>query len=81
MFHFVFICIIIKINHLYLHLTFVYFPDGYIVILPKFCNLLSLLQLSETLLISAVYTQCPSTLNLCRDFAMVLFSNVFNHQT
>ena len=83
MFCFIFICIIIKINHLYLlsisvlH-TFPTFGYGYDAVLSKICNLLSSLLLSPILLISSVYTLCNSLLNLCFGFSMILlFSKQF----
>ena len=63
---FIFISIIIKINHLYLHSISLshtlnrFGPYGYVVILSKVCNLLSLLLLSAILLISSEYMQCAS---------------------
>ena len=76
---FVFIGIIIKINNLYLlsisrlHTGIEAFVTyGYVLILSKVCNLLSLLILSTILLTSFVYTQCAS---LCCDFSMISFLN------
>ena len=75
---FIFISIIIKINHLYLlsislsHALNGFGPYGYVVILSKVCNLLSVLLLSAILLISSEYMQCASLVNLCCDFSMVL---------
>ena len=71
MLYFIFISIIIKINHLYLliislsHTLTEFVPYGYAVTLSKVCNVLSSLILSAILLISSVYTQCASLLNLC----------------
>ena len=62
MFCFIFICIIIKINHLYLlsislsHTLKAFAPYGYVIILPKACEHLSSVLLSPILLISSVYT-------------------------
>ena len=78
MFCFIFICIIIEINHLYLfsisvlHTFPALDPYGYDVILTKLCNLLSSLLLSTILLTSLAYTSCNSLLNLCCDFSMTL---------
>ena len=61
MVYFIFICIVIKVNHLHLinislsH-TLKAFPCGCVVILSKICNLLSSLLLSAILLISSLYT-------------------------
>ena len=77
---FVFMSIIIKINHLYLlsislsHTLKVFVPYGYVVIL-SFYNLLSSLLLSAILLTSLVYTLCVSLLNVCCDFSMISFLN------
>ena len=76
---FIFISIIIKINHLYLlnisllHTLKAFVPYGYVLILSKVCNLLSSLLLSTILLTSSVYSQYPSLLNLCCDFSMIFF--------
>ena len=84
MFCFIFISIIIKINHLYLlsssilHTFTIIAPCGYDVILSKVCNLLSSLLLSAILLISSVYTLCASLLSLCCDFDNI---SLFNKQS
>ena len=79
MLYFIFINIIIKINHLYLFsislLHNLKAPHGYGLILSKVCNLLSLLILSAILLTSSVYTQCASFSNLSFAFSMVSFLN------
>ena len=78
---FIFISLIIKINHLYLlsisvsHTLKAFGPYEYVVILSKVCNLLSSLLHSAILSISAVYTQCASLLNLFCDFSMISFLN------
>ena len=78
---FVFICIIIKINHSYLfnisfsHTLKAFVSYGYVLILLNVCNLLSSLLLSAILLISSVYTQCASISNFCCDFCMISFLN------
>ena len=81
MFCFIFICIILKINHLYLlsislsHTLKAFVPYGYVVILSNVCNLLSSLLLSAILLTCSVYILCTSLLNPCCDFNVILFSN------
>ena len=80
MLFFIIISIIIKIIGFYL-LTIsllltlkAFVPYEYVLIPSEICNLLSLLLLSEILLTSLDYTQCPSLLNLeCCDFSMILF--------
>ena len=75
---FIFISIIIKINHLYLlsiSLSHTFVPYGYVVILSKVVNLLSSFLLSAILLTSSVCKQCPSLLNLCCDFIVISFLN------
>ena len=80
-FFFIFISIIIKINHLYLlsislsHTLKAFVPYGHVVILSKVRNILSSLLLSAILSISAGYTQCASLANLCCNFSMTLFLN------
>ena len=74
---FIFISIIIKINHLYLlsisllHILKVFVPCGHVVILSKPCNLLSLLLLGAILFTSSVYTQSAPLLNICSNFSMI----------
>ena len=64
MFCIILICIIIKINHLYLlnislsHALEASVPYGYVAILSKVRNVLRSLLLSAILLISSVCTQC-----------------------
>ena len=76
---FIFISIIIKINHLYLlsipllNILKAFLPYAYVLILTKFYNLLSSLLLRAILLTSSVYTQCPSILSLCCNFGMISF--------
>ena len=80
MLRFIFISIIIKINHLYLlsisllHILKAFVRYGYVPVLSNVCSLSSSLLLSAILLISLVYTQCALLLNLCWDFSMTLFS-------
>ena len=81
---FVFMSIIIKINHLYLlsislsYTLRAFVPYKYVVI-PSFCNLLSSLLFSAILLTYSVYTLCASLLNRCCDFGMIsLLSNQFS---
>ena len=77
-FYFIFISIIIKINHLYLlsiSLSHILKAYGHVVILSKVRNILSSLLLSAILSISAGYTQCASLANLCCNFSMTLFLN------
>ena len=78
MFFFIFICIIIKINHF----VFTYSSSSVLhtspaFVLLKICNILSSLLLSAILLISSVYTLCASLLNLRYDFNMM---SLFNKQ-
>ena len=81
MFCFVFTCMIIKINHLYLlsislsHTLKAFVPYEYVAILKNICNLLSSSLHSSILLISSLYAQCVSLLNVCCDFSMILFLN------
>ena len=79
MLFFIIISIIIKIIGFYL-LTIsllltlkAFVPYEYVLIPSEICNLLSSLLLSAILLTSSDYTQCPSLLNLCCDFSMILF--------
>ena len=78
---FIFISIIIKINHLYLlsishlHTSKAFVVHGYILILSKVFNLLSSLLLSVILLHSSLYTLFSSLLNLCYNFSMISFLN------
>ena len=78
---FIFISIIIKINHLYLisisllYTLRAFIPYGYVLIPQKVCNLLSSILLSAILLTCSVYTQCASLLNLCCQFSMISFLN------
>ena len=70
-----------KINHLYLlsisllHTLKSFVPYGYVAILSNVCYLLLSLLLSAILLISLVYTQCDSFLNVCCDFSMISLLN------
>ena len=81
MFCFIFIDVIVKINHLYLlsssvlHTFQTLVPYGYDVISSKICNLLSSLLLSAILLVSSVYKLCASLLKLCCDFNIISFLN------
>ena len=74
-------CIIIKINHLYLlsislsHTRKTFVPFRYFVILWEVCKILSSWLIRATLLISSVYTQCASLLNLCCNSNMILLFN------
>ena len=87
MFCFIFISILIKVNHFILNTVFsnsilhtipTLVPHGYDVILSKLCNLLSSLLLSATLLISSVYTLCALLLNLYCNFKIIpLFNKRF----
>ena len=83
MFCCIFICIILKINHLYLLSTSVLHtfprlaPYRYDVILSKLCNLLSSLLLSVSFLISSIYTLCAWLLNICCEFSII---SLFNRQ-
>ena len=78
MFNFIFTCIIIKNNHLYLisislsHNLKEFVPYGYVVILSKVYNLWSSLMLSSILLICSVYTLCASLLNIFCDYSIGL---------
>ena len=80
MFCIIFICVIIKINYLYLleiSLTdtlkaLVWY--GYVAILLKVYNLLSSLLLSAILLISSIYKKC-ALLNHCCGFNIILLLN------
>ena len=84
MFCFIFICIIIKINHLHLlsfslsHTLKVFVPYGYVVNLSKVCNLLSSLMLTAILLICSAFTLCASLLNLFYDCSI---GSLFNKQS
>ena len=76
MFCFIFISIIVKINHFLKYfltillriLSQFLYSYGNVVILSKVCNLLSSLLLSALLLISSVYILRASLSNLCCDF-------------
>ena len=57
------------------HTLKAFVPDGCVVILSEVCNLLSSLLLSAILLISSVYTQCVSLLNIYCVFSMMLLLN------
>ena len=57
------------------HTLKAFVPYGCVVILSKVCNLLSSLLLSAILLISSVYTQCVSLLNIYCVFSMMLLLN------
>ena len=78
---FIFVSIIIKINHLYLfsvlllHTLKAFVPDGYVDILSNVYHLLPSFLISEILLTSAIYTQCPSLKYLCYDFSMFSLLN------
>ena len=74
MFCFIFICIIIKVNHF----IFKCFSSSVLhtfpaldIILSKVCNLLSSLLFSAILLIISLYTLCASLLNFFHDFNMI----------
>ena len=86
--YFIFICIIIKVNHFVLNIVLsnsvlhtipVLLPYWNDVILSDLYNLLSLLLLSEILLVSSVYLLSALLLNLCCDFNKIsLFSKQFS---
>ena len=81
MFCFIFISIIININHLYLlrislsHTLKAFVPYGYKVILSNVCNPLSSSLLNVILSVSSVYTLCASLLSLCCNYNIGLLSN------
>ena len=85
MFCFIFIGIVIKINHLYLlsssdlHTFPTLAPYGYDVLLSKVCSLLlSLLVSAISVNFFNIYILCASLLNLFCGFNMIsLFSNQF----
>ena len=79
---FIFISIIIKINHFIfnnsrnsvLHTFASLVPCGYNVFLSKVCNLLLSLLLSAILLISSEYTLCTSFLNTEKTMSHLYFN-------
>ena len=81
MFSFIFIGIIIKMNHFLcsnnsvLHNFPALITQGYDVILSNVCSLLPSSLLSAILLISSVYTLCASLLDHCCDFNVISLFN------
>ena len=78
---FIFVSIMIKINHLYLFSVLLlrtlkaFVLDGYVDILSNVYHQLPSFLISEILLTSAICTQCASLKYLCYDSSVCSFLN------